>query len=85
MARRPCAGRAVKYSNANVTANGLGTSQQRGEAEVQEFLAMGGYGFYVWASYGLAVLLVAANVLLPVLRERRLLRDIARRARRSAT
>lgn len=52
---------------------------------MREFLAMGGYGLYVWMSYGLATVVVAANVLLPPIRERRLLRGIARRARRSAS
>jgi heme exporter protein D len=28
---------------------------------VAEFLAMGGYGFYVWGSYGLTAVLLAAE------------------------
>src|SRR5258705_13687321 len=29
---------------------------------VSEFLAMGGYGFYVWGSYGVAVLCIAIEI-----------------------
>ena len=42
---------------------------------LEGFLAMGGYGFYVWGSYGITALLLAAEVLW--LRSRR--RTIARR------
>jgi heme exporter protein D len=31
---------------------------------MSEFLAMGGYGFYVWGSYGVAVLCIFIEVLL---------------------
>jgi heme exporter protein D len=31
---------------------------------LNEFLAMGGYGLYVWGSYGMAVLCVVVEVLL---------------------
>jgi heme exporter protein D len=30
---------------------------------MNEFLAMGGYGFYVWGSYGVAVLCIFMEVL----------------------
>jgi heme exporter protein D len=30
---------------------------------VSEFLAMGGYGFYVWGAYGVAALAVIAELL----------------------
>jgi heme exporter protein D len=29
---------------------------------VSEFLAMGGYGFYVWGSYGVAALCIALEL-----------------------
>ena len=35
-----------------------------------DFLAMGGYGFYVWGSYGLTVLLIALELTLLVARHR---------------
>jgi heme exporter protein D len=45
-----------------------------------EFLHMGGYAFYVWMSYGIAALVLAANILLPLSRRNRLLADLRRRA-----
>jgi len=30
---------------------------------MSEFLAMGGYGFYVWGAYGVAALVVVAEIL----------------------
>ena len=35
-----------------------------------DFLAMGGYGLYVWGSYGVTALALAIEVLLLVRRER---------------
>lgn len=40
---------------------------------MSEFLAMGGYGAYVWPSYALAVLVLGLNAWLPWRRYRRLL------------
>ena len=37
---------------------------------VSEFLAMGGYGLYVWGSYGVAALALAIEVFLVVRRGR---------------
>lgn len=53
-------------------------------ANAHELLHMNGHGPYVWASYGVAVATLSWLVLSPVLRGRRLLADIARRARRDA-
>ena len=49
--------------------------------EVSEFFAMGGYAFYVWTSYGIAAVVLVANVVAPALRRRRLAREFTRRAR----
>lgn len=49
---------------------------------LQEFFDMGGYGVYVWSSYGIAALVLLANVLFPILERRRLMAQLARRARR---
>lgn len=43
-----------------------------------EFWHMGGYGAYVWSSYGLALTVLAYNVAGPYLRLRRIERLIAR-------
>ncbi|ROR29481.1 heme exporter protein CcmD [Inmirania thermothiophila] len=47
-----------------------------------EFFHMGGYAFYVWTSYALAALVLAANVVSILRRERRVREQLARRARR---
>ena len=48
-------------------------------SSLHEFLSMGGYGAYVWPSYGLAALVVIANIVLPLRRLRQLKADIRRR------
>jgi heme exporter protein D len=40
-----------------------------------EFFAMGGYGLYVWGSYGLALLLMGLEPMLAARRRRQALRD----------
>jgi heme exporter protein D len=47
-----------------------------------EFFHMGGYGFYVWTSYGLALIVLVMNVLMPIRRRKQLIADCARRLRR---
>ena len=48
---------------------------------LREFFHMGGYGFYVWSAYGVALIVLAANVIAPVLRTRELRARLARQAR----
>ncbi|MGB5305771.1 MAG: heme exporter protein CcmD [Gammaproteobacteria bacterium] len=48
-----------------------------------EFLHMGGYAGYVWSSYGIALVVLVINVLLPAWQRKKLLADIARTARRA--
>jgi heme exporter protein D len=40
---------------------------------MNEFLAMGGYAFYVWGSYGMAAAIVVAEILAVRARRRRAL------------
>lgn len=47
-----------------------------------EFFNMGGYAFYVWTSYGIAAVVLVANLMAPLRLRRRLLRDLHRRVRR---
>ena len=47
-----------------------------------EFVAMGNHGLYVWSAYGISLLVLALNVVLPILARRRYLQDEARRLRR---
>jgi heme exporter protein D len=50
---------------------------------MKEFFHMGGYGFYVWSSYGIALLVLVANVLSPILLKKKLLSELARREKRA--
>lgn len=42
---------------------------------IQEFFAMGGYAFYVWASYGLTLVVLVVNIIVPIMRRRKFLRQ----------
>ncbi|ESS72991.1 heme exporter protein CcmD [Methyloglobulus morosus KoM1] len=48
----------------------------------QEFLAMGGYGFYVWTSYGICLVVLVANVVIPVIQRKQFLRQQALKQKR---
>ena len=50
---------------------------------LNEFFHMGGYAFYVWTSYGIALIVLLVNLLLPIRQRRKILADIARSARRA--
>lgn len=45
-----------------------------------EFFHMGGYGFYVWSSYALALIVLLVHIIQTKRRHRALLRELARRA-----
>ena len=51
---------------------------------MSEWFDMGNYGYYVWSSYALFALMLAWDLLLPRLRMRRVLREIAQRQQRDA-
>ena len=44
----------------------------------QQFWAMGGYASFVWSSYGIAAVVVLANIVTPLIAHRRLVRRIRR-------
>ncbi|MGB5260242.1 MAG: heme exporter protein CcmD [Gammaproteobacteria bacterium] len=50
---------------------------------LNEFLHMGGYGFYVWTSYGISLVVLLLNIILPARQRTKLLADIARKTRRA--
>ncbi|MGI9301975.1 MAG: heme exporter protein CcmD [Gammaproteobacteria bacterium] len=52
---------------------------------MSEFLHMGGYAFYVWTSYGLALIILLFNLVSPVVQRRRLLHEMARNLKREKT
>lgn len=47
-------------------------------ASWNDFFAMGGYGLYVWGSYGVTFGLMAAEVLLLIFRKRSILGQLQR-------
>ncbi len=47
---------------------------------MREFFHMGGYAFYVWSAYGVAAIVLVANVVVPVLRARELRARLTRQA-----
>ncbi len=48
-----------------------------------EFLAMGGYGFYVWMSYGISFVVLLFNVVWPKLQRKQFLRELALKQKRA--
>ena len=49
---------------------------------IQEFFHMGGYGFYVWSSYGLTAIVLIFNVIQSLSLQRKTLRELKNRLRR---
>ncbi|AGI23705.1 heme exporter protein CcmD [Pseudomonas sp. MT3] len=49
-----------------------------------DFLAMGHHGPYVWSAYAISLVVLAINVVSPLLARRRYLQEEARRLRREA-
>ncbi len=50
---------------------------------MNDFFHMGGYAVYVWSSYGIALLVLLANVIAPVRARRKLLSQLARSKQRA--
>ena len=48
----------------------------------EAFLAMGKHGVYVWSAYGLAVVVLTANVIAPLLNKRKVVAKQQARLRR---
>lgn len=48
------------------------------------FLAMGGYAAYVWPAYAVFFIVLLADALAPVMRRRKLIRDLRGRIARQA-
>lgn len=44
-----------------------------------EFLEMGGYAFNVWSVYALFTVFLAANLLIPMRRNKQIMKDLKRR------
>lgn len=44
--------------------------------QLQTIFAMGGYGFYVWLAYAMALIVFSVNVILPVYQHRKIIQQI---------
>jgi heme exporter protein D len=51
---------------------------------VSDFLAMGGYGSYVWWSYAVFFIVLIADALAPLWQRRKTLKELEGRLKRSA-
>jgi len=47
--------------------------------KMDAFFDLGGYGFYVWSAYTVALIVLVLNLLIPMSRNRRLLRRLSGR------
>ncbi|MDH5391599.1 MAG: heme exporter protein CcmD [Gammaproteobacteria bacterium] len=50
---------------------------------MKEFFHMGGYGFYVWLSYGIAAVVLISNIILPVYQRKSMLNKLAKKIKRA--
>lgn len=51
---------------------------------LQAALEMDGHGSFVWSAYGITLLVLGLTIVLPLLRQRRLLRELRGEVRRAA-
>ena len=49
-----------------------------------EFFHMGGYAFFVWTSYGIALVVLLANIISPIMQRRKTITRIRRAIKREA-
>ena len=49
-----------------------------------EFFHMGGYAFFVWTSYGIAFVVLLANIILPIMQRKKTMARIRRAIKREA-
>lgn len=44
-----------------------------------DFFSMGGYGIYVWSSYGITLVALLLNIIIPVIKQRRTMQELQNR------
>ena len=49
-----------------------------------EFVQMGGHGVYVWLSYGITLMVITLNFILPKLEQKQLLKSLQKRIQRES-
>jgi len=50
---------------------------------MKEFFYMGGYGFFVWLSYGIAAIVLISNIVVPVVKHKSLKKSLAKKIQRA--
>lgn len=50
-----------------------------------DVIAMGGHGFYVWLSYGVAVMVVAYNIVVPIKQKNDVIKRLRRNLKRESS
>jgi len=45
-------------------------------SSIEEFFHMGGYAFYVWTSYGLALVILVLIFVMPMLTKKQIIREL---------
>ncbi len=56
---------------------------EKGMNSFAEFLAMGGYGFYVWTSYAIGFVVLLLNVVIPMMQRKQFFRTQALKLKRA--
>jgi len=46
---------------------------------LNEFFSMGGYATYVWSAYGITFVVLMLNIILPLMTERKTIRELQKR------
>ena len=49
---------------------------------MSEFFHMGGYAAYVWSAYGISLVVLIMNIILPIRREKALLHNLRKKMQR---
>ncbi len=49
---------------------------------MNEFLNMGGYAFYVWSAYGISLVVLIINAVIPLRREKKIIHLLSERKKR---
>jgi len=49
---------------------------------MKDFLEMGGYAMYVWSAYGISLVVLVLNVILPIYREKEMIKSLQKKLQR---
>lgn len=49
---------------------------------MSEFLSMGGYAAFVWTSFGISLVVLLLNIVIPIVRRKQLIREVSSQIKR---